>query len=346
MSKTKRIFIIGDFKDDSSKSISLERRHWIKGFIRAGHDVQRFSYQNILRQYSPWGSKLFTDTLAHSKTEKLLLHQIRDYCPDIVMVLIMKDIRADIIERIRQIVPHAHLIGRDVDWFPQNNRERTKIAKKMDSIIATNAGPWLQYYKDLGVRRCAFIPCPCDPDIQRPYPFQPEYQKDIIFLGKIIHGKYLQSADPDRATLLTRLQTMQNVSMYGANGKDQLFGIRAFCALSNAKIALSINAVNTIRLCHSDRFINSIACGTLVLSKRVPDTDLLFEDKKHVCYFDAPDEFFELTDWYLKHDSERKRIASAGMERAHKEFNCTRIAQLTMDLIERGTYSADWRYIL
>ena len=145
MSKTKRIFIIGDFKDDSSKSISLERRHWIKGFIRAGHDVQRFSYQNILRQYSPWGSKLFTDTLAHSKTEKLLLHQIRDYCPDIVMVLIMKDIRPDIIERIRQIVPHAHLIGRDVDWFPQNNRERTKIAKKMDSIIATNAGPWLQY---------------------------------------------------------------------------------------------------------------------------------------------------------------------------------------------------------
>jgi len=134
--------------------------------------------------------------------------------------------------------------------------------------------------------------------------------------------------------------------MYGANGKDQLFGIRAFCALSNAKIALSINAVNTIRLCHSDRFINSIACGTLVLSKRVPDTDLLFEDKKHVCYFDAPDEFFELTDWYLKHDSERKRIASAGMERAHKEFNCTRIAQLTMDLIERGTYSADWAYIL
>jgi len=65
-----------------------------------------------------------------------------------------------------------------------------------------------------------------------------------------------------------------------------------------------------------------------------------------VRYFDSPDEFFELADWYLKHDDERTKIAHDGMEHAHREFNCTRIAQLTLDFIDTGTYRADWAVVL
>lgn len=38
--------------------------------------------------------------------------------------------------------------------------------------------------------------------------------------------------------------------------------------------------------------------------------------------------------------------AMAGMKRAHSEFNCERIAKLTLDLVERGTYDAPWAEIL
>lgn len=346
MTQAKRILMIGDFKDDTPTSIAIERRHWYKGFVRAGHDVQRFSYMNILRQFSFFGNKSFAKKFAHRKTEALLLSQVKSYQPDIVMVLIMKDIRPQLIDEIRRLVPDAHFIGRDVDWLPQNNPERTAIARKMDSLIATNAGQWLQYYKEIGVLRCAFFPCPCDPDIQRPYPPEAALQTDIIFTGKIIHGRSQSSADPDRMTIMTRLQQMPNAAVYGADGTNRIQGVAAYRAVSNAKIALSINAVNTMRMCHSDRFVNYIACGTLTLAKRVPDTELLFQDTKHVCYFDSPAEFFELADWYLKHDEERRRIARAGMEHAHCEFNCTRIAKLTLDFIDKGTYQADWATIL
>jgi len=57
VSQVKRIFVVGDFKDDTPTSIAIVRRHWYKGFVRAGHDVQRFSYLNILRQFSLFGSK-------------------------------------------------------------------------------------------------------------------------------------------------------------------------------------------------------------------------------------------------------------------------------------------------
>jgi len=78
----------------------------------------------------------------------------------------------------------------------------------------------------------------------------------------------------------------------------------------------------------------------------VPDSELLFKDGVHLKYFDTAEEFFELADWYLKHDHEREKIAKAGMERAHSEFNCERIAKLTLDLIETGTYDAPWAEIL
>ena len=57
-------------------------------------------------------------------------------------------------------------------------------------------------------------------------------------------------------------------------------------------------------------------------------------------------EFFELADWYLQHEQEREKIAAAGMERAHSEFNCKRIAKCMLDLIETGKYSAPWADIL
>ncbi len=54
MGKAIRVFVIADFKDESPKSIRISQRMWVKGLIRAGCDVQRFSYRNILTQFNPF----------------------------------------------------------------------------------------------------------------------------------------------------------------------------------------------------------------------------------------------------------------------------------------------------
>ncbi|MBW2647210.1 MAG: hypothetical protein JRE23_13760, partial [Deltaproteobacteria bacterium] len=56
--------------------------------------------------------------------------------------------------------------------------------------------------------------------------------------------------------------------------------------------------------------------------------------------------FFELADWYLKHEQEREKIAEAGMKRSHSEFNAERMAKHMLDLIETGSYDAPWAEIL
>lgn len=340
----KRIFVIADFKDEKPKSISIERRHWTKGFVRLGHDVQRFSYRNIMMQFSPIKSRIFARRFVKKQVDAALAEQVKHYHPDIVIILVMKYLDSRTIDTLRSVAPKAIFIGRDTDPWPENDPDRIAIARKMDIVIATNAGKWLRFYKEAGVPRCAFIPCPCDPDIQRPYEVVEQFRTDIIFAGKGSHPE--GDNDPDRYSILQRLSTMPNARLYACFGNPPLEGIDYFQALSNAKISLSINAVNSVRLYHSDRLVECLACGAFVLAKRVPDSDLLFKDGTHLKYFDTPQEFFSLADWYLRNEDERKKIAKAGMQKAHDEFNCEKMAQHVLDLVEKGTYESCWAYMI
>lgn len=135
---------------------------------------------------------------------------------------------------------------------------------------------------------------------------------------------------------------MPQCRVYGAFGISRVEGLDYFHALSGAKIGLSINITNDVQLYHSDRLINYLSCGLFVLAKRVPDSQLLFEDGLHLRYFDSNDEFFELAHWYLKHDDEREKIAQAGMKHAHQEYNCTVMARHFIEFVEKGKCSAPW----
>jgi spore maturation protein CgeB len=344
MAKIQRVFLIADFKDELPQSIRIERRHWAKGFIRLGLDVQRFSYRNIMEQLSPIRSRRVAARWGKPRADEALVEQVRNYHPDLVLLLAMKSLDAATVAAVRAAAPDAAVVGRDVDWCPQSNPQRVAIARCMDWVIASNAGEYLEYYKQQGVPKCAFIPCPCDPDIQRPYAPEARFQTDIFFSGKSDHSA--AATDPDRETILSRLAKMPDARVYGAFGVGRIEGIDTYIAMSNAKVSLSINAVNHVRLYHSDRFVASLSCGAFTLAKRVPDTELLFEDGKHLRYFDTPEEFFALAEHYLHHDQDRRALAAAGMERAHRQFNSTVMAGHVVDLVEKGTYNAPWAHIL
>ena len=348
MCKPKRIFIIADFKEESAKSIQMQQRMWIKGLLRLGHDVQHFSYRNIMMQCSPLPGKRIAQKLGKKKADCLLVEQVKQYHPDIVFVLSMKYLDAETVVAVRDVAGKAVFVGRDEDPFPEHNPARIRIAQQTDIVITTNAGRFLKTYKDAGVACCGFIPNMCDPDIQHRYEVEEKWETDIIFTGKAEHRRLGPQVgrDADRYSLLVKLSEMSNAKVYGCFGNPEVEGIELFCAISGAKIGLSINITNDVRLYHSDRLINYVSCGTFTLAKRVPDSDLLFEDGVHLKYFDTTDEFFKLADWYLKHKAERDKIAAAGMQKAHADFNCEKIAQFMLDLIETGTYNAPLAEIL
>ena len=312
-----------------------------KGFIRLGHDVRVFSYCSSLSEASPFKSKTLSRLIYKSRVDELLARQIKNYQPDIVYINFPRTLDAETITRIRQVAPDAVLIGDDGDPWPKLQKDnRIETAKKLDILIATNDGQFLQDYRDAGVPLCVFMPNIIDPDTDHRYNVSPNWQKDILWTGKIKH--HADTSETLREELVLKLAKLKNCEIYGCAGHPKIGGLDYLYAISGAKIGVNANVINSVRMYHSDRITHYLSCGTFVLAKRVPDTDLLFKDGEHLKYFDTIDEFFELADWYLNHEQERKKIADAGMKRAHEQFNCFKIAGYILDLADKGSYKAPW----
>jgi len=339
MPKAKRIFFVADTKDFTDKLLLAMLRKEIKGFIRLGHDVQVFSYNEAFRYVSPLTSPKWVVRQYKSRVDELLVKQIRNYEPDIIHVSFAKYLDAETIKMAREAAAGVPFIGIDVDLWPEMHEDRMEAAAKLDLVLTTYGENGQQSLKEAAVR-CVFMPNVCDPDIEHRYDVSDEWRSDILFTGKLRHKNY--PTEELRSELVSRLSKMKNCALYGCCDRPLIGGIQYFYAISGAKIGLSINAVNDVRLYHSDRLTQYLACGTFVLAKRVPDSGLLFKDKVHLRYFDAVEEFFDLANWYLAHEDERIKIANAGMEYVHAEFNCEKIAKYTLDLIEAGAYKAPW----
>jgi hypothetical protein len=342
MPGAKRIFIIADFSHQEVKLLRNQDTKRAKGFIRLGHDVRLFSYFNALMEVSRFKTRSMAGYFDKAKVDKLLASELAAYHPDIVYLRFVRVLDEATIDVIRKAAPKAVLIGFDNDPWPDKRRQRIDIAKKLDILIASNDGSFLQKYIDAGVPLCSFMPNACDPDIDYRYQVGPEWIKNIIWTGLIIEDPKRYPGEQMRYEIISRLSKMPNCAVYGCCGNPNIGGQNSLYAISGAKIGLSINGDNNVRLYHSDRLTNYLSCGTFVLAKRVPDSDLLFKDKVHLRYFDSADEFFELAKWYLEHEDERKKIADAGMKWTHEQFNCVKIAGYVLELIEKGKYAAPW----
>jgi hypothetical protein len=346
MVRVKRVFILGNFPDLSLPTMAQGRYFWIKGLTRLGCDVQTFSYRNAMTKRSPGGNKALARLFGKRAASETLVSQIKSYQPNIVLVagVRVKDLSSETLVAMRKAAPDAVFVALERDCHPEIEPARQEVAEHMDIVLATAGGTFLQSYKALGVKRCGFMPNLCDPDLQYRYEVGDEWKSKVLFTGQEHTPKY--HANSERSDLLHRVAQMRGARLYGCLGNPFVHGLDYFRAISGTRIAVSINMVNDVRLYHSNRLVNNIACGAFTLARRVPDTDLLFQDNVHLRYFDTTDEFFELADWYLAHDQERERLALAGMEYAHQEYNCQRMSQHLLDLVEKGRVDAPWAEII
>ncbi len=342
MKKVKRIFIVADAGYNPVKMFVNAMRKLGKCFIRLGHDVEIFSYRNAIFNLSPIKSKTFATRFFKTRVDQLLAAQIKQYSPDIVWVGFPRILDANTVECMRQVAPGAIFMGGDGDPWPELNKRKVETAKKLDIVVATNDGEFLQTYRDAGVPQCAFIPNLCDPDIDHRYEVGPEWKTDILWTGKAQH--HVNSGETLREDIVKKLAQRKDCTVYGCCGRPKISGINYLYAISGARIGVNVNTVNSVRLYHSDRIAHYLACGTFVLAKRVPGTEFLYKDGQHLKYFDSADEFFELSDWYLSHEDERKKIADAGMKWIHEQFNPLKIAKYILNLAEKGSTAVSWSY--
>jgi hypothetical protein len=292
MPNAKKIFMVSDLRLDAVQMFKNNPIKLAKGFIRLGHDVRNFSYFETVMGLSPLRNRAFARLFAKDKADGLLVEAIANYRPDIIFINFIRMLDAESIERLRQTAPNAVLVGFDGDAWPKLRPGRIDIAKKLDILLATNDGQYLQTYRESGVRKCFFMPNSCDPDIDRHYDVEDKWKTDILWTGYIEHNPGRFPGEELRYEIVNRISQMPNCTVYGCCGKPKIGGMDYLYAISGAKIGLSINGDNNVRLYHSNRLTQYLSCGSFVLAKSVPDTDLLFKNKLHLRYFETTEEFF------------------------------------------------------
>lgn len=338
----RRILLVSHETDMKPKIQADPAPKMAKGFIRLGHDARVISYTSIMAQLSPFSSRSINRRFFKEKADNALCEFAKHYQPDLVFIGFSRGLDKYTVRALRSAAPQAIFFGWDGDPWPSNNPGRIEVGSELDLVFATNNGEFLDEYRSHGAKKCLFMPNLVDSDIDRRYEVSKRWQSNILWTGKAQHQSGIESGESDRQQVLDLISMRADAKIYGCLDYPKISGLDYFYAISGARIGISINAINTIPLYHSDRFTHYSAAGTMVLAKRVPETGQLMKDKQHVCYFDTAEECLELVNWYLEHEAERQKIADTGMAYCHANFNATKIAGYILTAIETGAYEASW----
>lgn len=194
--------------------------------------------------------------------------------------------------------------GRSALWYPDDlvatTHGKLHIARNGWAFdIVYHISPWDAWeYKKLGVRDLRWLPLACNPKLHRrlvPWGYGRELY-DVLFVG---------SPHPERVKLYERLRRRFQVAW------RRVYHEQMVEAINGARIVINlpIGGFKSGNIPH--RIFEVLACGSLLLTNELPEDSRLFEDRKHLVYYNA-ENIEELIAYYLEHEQEREAIAIAG----------------------------------
>jgi len=289
----------------------------VNGMLKAyrkAFNVIPFDYRGIAQEYG------------QEEMNRMLYERALEIKPDLIHLGKSETIIGSTIKAIKEKINTCiiHFYG-DFRWDPQP--WVVDIGRYADhTLFSCTDERILDKYRKAGIKNISgWWDAGSDPDIF--FPRGLIKNKDVIFMGNnlnIPHDGYAKR----RELIEGLLKKNVHLHVYGDNwayldkqGYETLhihpFVTEEYFAeiCSSAKIVLGINGVNDVKMYASwRRTVNTMACGAFHLTHYVPGMETLFENKKHLVWFNSVPEALELVDYYLSHEDERRTIGNAGRQ--------------------------------
>ena len=307
------------------------------GFIRNNHEVYWFSDRDVARYSSIFNSRKTGIGACNRK----FLEVCRNFEPDLIALSSQDILKPETLAAARKILPNVAIFQYYIDalYLECNIRDARAKADFVDLSFATTAGPFLS--EIAGARsKVAFIPNPVDPsiDVHRCHE-RSDQPHEVFFAGNI--SKWLHPDDlRGRAYELIKEKLPQaRAAFYGHGGNPSLFGAAFMKALGQAKIGLNFSQRNQLArsgpggelyLYSSDRIGLYQGNGLLVFTTKSFSLSELYGHDAIVEVENA-DDFIDKLRYYLDNDVERQRVARAGYELGHREFNERLVSQYMIE---------------
>jgi len=225
-----------------------------------------------------------------------------------------------------------------VDWMPEPPQSLLDRARRADLFLVTNRGQ-LEELRAAGVPRPLCWLQGFDDRTYGPADEAPDWMRtDVAFIGK--------PGRPHRRELLGRLAREFQTKIWGPGWEELAKDFRgvqgreilpaqygAVCRAS--KIIVGCNAARGVELCFSNRLWLTLGCRGFLLTDRVPGLETLFENHKHLVWYESADECLELVRHYLDRPDERERIAQAGCDIVRENHTYRHRAQELITLVDQ-----------
>ncbi len=258
-----------------------------------------------------------------SRVNERLLALASQFHPDVLWVDKGLTVEPETLIALRAAWPLAVLVNYSGDdmFNPRNQTPAWRAGIPLYDLFATTKSFNVPELQAAGARDVLFVDKGYSPEVHRPHEVTPELRErfggDVGFVGwpeaarersmrfLARHGIEVRVWGP-----WPRWKRARNLRVEGRPLWDADYAR----ALSAFRINLGfLRRVN--RDLQTARSIEIPACGGFLLGERTPEHLRLFREGVEADYFSDDAELLEKVRWYLAHEDERARIATAGRRR-------------------------------
>lgn len=275
---------------------------------KAGHEVWRYHYTHL--------------------DEKKFLEMASRF--DSVITSVPHSLPVDFLLQVKAEGPM--LIAWYFDWlwdYLGRHKQYTARTKHFDLVLSSD-GETDYLYKREGINR-RWLPMACNPNVYKPVSLSAEDKKEYGYdVGFVGHAYF-----PRRRKLLGKLYRDFDFRHWGQS--SECYGPVHATICNATKIMVADNFRNDVPGYWSNRVYCETGSGAFLLHPRIPRMEKHFADGEHLVYYDDLDDLCVKIRYYLKHEDERKRIASQGSRHIHKNHSwAVRIKEFEKILCESG----------
>lgn len=268
-------------------------------------------FKPILR---PLARKVGLSPRLDPQAEKILLAQIEEFKPDLVLNQDVFYIDARLARQIKSIGRPA-LIGQ-VGIVPSRGEDWSAYDLMISQLFQV-----VQSFRKVGVR-AETLHLAFEPEILNALPPAPERNIDVSFVGAV-------SADhQQRVVQLEAVARKYNLKLYGSGlhtlpassplhrcYQGEAWGVEMYQALRSSRLTLNSHIDMAGREAGNARLFEATGVGTFLLTDYKDNLHTLFDEGREVAAWRSADDCLAMIDRYLRNEDERRAIAAAGQAR-------------------------------
>ncbi|TFW61110.1 glycosyltransferase family 1 protein [Bradyrhizobium sp. MOS001] len=268
-------------------------------------------FKPVLR---PLARKVGLSPRLDAQAEKILLAQIEEFKPDLVLNQDVFHVDARLARQIKGI-GRPILIGQ-VGIVPSRGEDWSAYDLMISQLLRV-----VQSFRNTGVRS-EVVHLAFEPNILDVLPPAPERSIDISFVGAV-------SADhQQRVAQLEAVARKYDLKLYGSGlhtlpassplhrcYQGEVWGVEMYQALRASRLTLNSHIDMAGREAGNARLFEATGVGTFLLTDFKDNLHTLFDDGSEVAAWRSADDCLAMIDRYLRNEGERGAIAAAGQAR-------------------------------